>query len=49
VELKRGGLVEVLKDWTRQPVEAHAVFPAGRAAKPAARALADYLAQALNE
>jgi len=31
------------------PVELYAVFPAGHAAKPAARALADYLAEALGE
>jgi hypothetical protein len=29
------------------PVEAHALFPAGRAASPAARAFVDYLAPQL--
>jgi DNA-binding transcriptional LysR family regulator len=48
-EMASGALVEVLEDWTRPPVEAHAIFPAGRAAKPAARALADHLAQMLRE
>ena len=48
-ELASGALVQILADWPMAPVELHAVFPAGRAAKPAARALADYLAGALRE
>ena len=48
-ELVRGALVQVLADWQMDPMELHAVFPAGRAAKPAARAFADYLATALRE
>lgn len=48
-EMASGALVELLEDWMRPPIEAHAIFPAGRAAKPAARALADHLAQALRE
>jgi DNA-binding transcriptional LysR family regulator len=48
VELSGGRLVEVLADWKRPPVEAHALFPAGRAAKPAARAFADYLASSFS-
>jgi DNA-binding transcriptional LysR family regulator len=48
-ELASGALVRVLADWSMASVELHAVFPAGRAAKPAARALADYLAETLGE
>ena len=46
-ELERGALERVLEDWTMEPVEAHALFPAGRAANPAARAFVDYFATAL--
>ncbi|WP_158817582.1 LysR family transcriptional regulator [Methylocapsa sp. S129] len=42
-ELERGDLVRVMADWTMDSVDLFAVFPAG-AAKPAARAFADYLA-----
>ena len=38
-----------LADWQMDPIELHAVFAAGRAAKPSARAFADYLATALRE
>ena len=48
-ELESGALVQVLADWQMEPFELHAVFPAGRAAKPSARAFADYLATALRE
>lgn len=48
-ELKSGTLVQVLEDWPMESVEVNALFPAGRAAKPAARAFADYLASALAE
>ena len=48
-ELRNGALVQVLADWLMEPVEVHAIFPAGRAAKPAARALADHLVHALRE
>jgi DNA-binding transcriptional LysR family regulator len=41
--------VHVLPDWQLKPIELHAVFAAGRAAKPSARAFADYLANALSE
>ena len=37
-----------LADWSMAAVELHAVFPAGRAAKPAARALAEYLSSTLE-
>ena len=48
-ELASGALVQVLTDWQVEPIELHAVFAAGRAAKPSARAFADYLAGALSE
>jgi DNA-binding transcriptional LysR family regulator len=48
-ELASGTLVQVLADWQMEPFELHAVFAAGRAAKPSARAFADYLATALRE
>jgi len=48
-ELERGRLIRILSDWEMDLVELHAVFPAGRAAKPAARAFVDDLAQALRE
>ena len=47
-ELERGSLVRVMPDWAMDPVEAHALFPAGRAASPAARAFVDYLAPLLR-
>jgi DNA-binding transcriptional LysR family regulator len=43
-ELEGGSLARVLAGWRMAPMELHAVFPAGRAAKPAARALAEHLA-----
>jgi len=48
-ELASGALLQVLAGWQMDPIEFHAVFAAGRAAKPSARALADYLATALRE
>ena len=48
-ELASGALVQVLADWHLKPIELHALFAAGRAAKPSARAFADYLASALSE
>jgi DNA-binding transcriptional LysR family regulator len=36
-------LVRILPDWETGSVEVHAVFPAGRATKAAARALADHM------
>ena len=47
-ELERGVLERVMEDWTMDPVEVHAVFPAGRAASPAGRAFIDYLAPLLR-
>jgi DNA-binding transcriptional LysR family regulator len=42
-ELERGDLVRVLSDWTMEPIDLHAIFPAARGPKPSARAFADYL------
>ena len=47
-ELASGTLVEVLADWKMDSIEIHAVYPAGRAAKPSARAFVDYLRSALS-
>jgi DNA-binding transcriptional LysR family regulator len=46
-DLSAGALVHVLPDWEMETVELNAVFPAGRAAKPSARAFVDFLADAL--
>ncbi len=46
-ELETGQLVRVLPDWDLGSVDMHAIFPAGRAAKPSARALIAHLANAL--
>jgi DNA-binding transcriptional LysR family regulator len=48
-ELASSALVQVLADWQLKPIELHAVFAAGRAAKPSARAFVEYLASALSE
>lgn len=48
-ELLSGELVRVLPDWQLAPTLAHAVFPAGRAARVAARVFADFLAQVCAE
>jgi len=47
-EIAVGTLVRVLADWQMGTVEVNAIFPAGRATKPAARALTEYLASGLN-
>jgi DNA-binding transcriptional LysR family regulator len=48
-ELRSGALVRVLEDWEIEATDIYAVFPAGRATKPAARAFIDYLIQELSE
>lgn len=48
-ELASGALVQVLTDWTMEPLQLHAVFTAGRAAKPAARAFVDHIAATLHD
>lgn len=42
-ELEDGILVRLLPDWDMGSVDIHAVFAAGRAAKPSARAFAEFL------
>jgi DNA-binding transcriptional LysR family regulator len=42
-ELETGLLVQVLPDWEMGQTEVNAVLPAGRAAKPAARAFVEFL------
>lgn len=46
-ELESNALVQLLTDWKTELVELHAVFPAGRAAKPAARSFVEHLAESL--
>ena len=46
-EIADGRLVSILEDWQLEPVEIHAVFPTGRAARPAARALISFLVEEL--
>lgn len=48
-EVAQGTLVQILPDWSLGPMDVNAVFAAGRAAKPAARAFADYLARNLSD
>jgi len=48
-ELASGALVQVLAGWQMEPIELSAVFSPGRAAKPSARAFADYLAVELAQ
>ncbi len=48
-ELESGLLVQVLSDWDMGDIELHAVFPAGKAAKPAARAFVGFLVVELSE
>jgi len=43
-ELQRGELIALLPAFSLDPVDVHAVFPAGRTPSPKARSLADYLA-----
>ena len=47
-ELANRSLVRVLPDWQMGSLDVHAVFPAGRAAKAAARALAEHGADAFR-
>ncbi len=44
-ELTAGSLAQVLLDWELDRMDVHAVFAAGKSAKPAARAFADFLAR----
>lgn len=47
-EIADGRLVQVLEDWQLEPIEIHAVYPPGKASRPAARALIDYLVEELR-
>jgi DNA-binding transcriptional LysR family regulator len=47
-ELESGALVELLPEWDRGSIDVHAVFASGRAAKPSAKAFAEFLIGALN-
>lgn len=48
-EMAAGDLVGVLSDWELAPTAAHALFPAGRAAKLSARVFADFLAEVCKD
>ena len=48
-ELEAGTLVPVLAQWNRGEIDVHAVFAGGRAAKPAAKAFAEFLIEALDD
>lgn len=48
-ELADGSLVPVLADWQMDTVEINAVFPAGRAAKRAARVFVDHLVATMQQ
>lgn len=47
-ELASGALVRVLPEWTMESAQAHAVYPAGRAAKLAARLFVNYASEILG-
>jgi DNA-binding transcriptional LysR family regulator len=47
-ELERGEVRAVLSDHVLEPVEVHAVYPAGPHPGPKARAFSDYLAAKLG-
>ena len=47
-ELENQALVQLLADWKTESVELHAVFPAGRAAKAAARAFVEHMRNRLQ-
>jgi DNA-binding transcriptional LysR family regulator len=44
-ELECGALLRVLEDWDMGRIEVHALYPGGKAAKPAARAFGDFVAK----
>ena len=47
-ELERGELQPILRDYELEPVDVHAVYPAGPHPSPKVRALSDYLAMTLG-
>jgi DNA-binding transcriptional LysR family regulator len=48
-ELESGLLVRVLPEWEMAAADIHAILPAGRAAKPSARAFVDFIELELRE
>jgi DNA-binding transcriptional LysR family regulator len=48
-EITSGSLARVLPDWAMASANVNAVLPAGRAAKPSARAFTDFLVKALRD
>ena len=48
-EIRAGNLVPLLREYTVDPLDVHAVFPAGRRPSTKVRALVDYLAQKLRD
>lgn len=48
-ELETGRLVRVLSDWEMGTIDINVVLPAGRAAKPSARAFSDFMAAEFRE
>ncbi|MEB0043606.1 MULTISPECIES: LysR substrate-binding domain-containing protein [unclassified Pseudomonas] len=48
-EIHSGTLVQMLPEWNMGMIDVHAVFAAGRAAKPSARTFADFLIAELDE
>jgi DNA-binding transcriptional LysR family regulator len=47
-ELKSGALVQILKDWDMGAADVHAVYPAGRGVKTAARSFVDHFQKDLK-
>jgi DNA-binding transcriptional LysR family regulator len=48
-ELRTGQLVRVLEDWEMGQVDVNIILPAGKAAKPSARAFTDWLAKEFQD
>ena len=48
-ELRSGALIQVMPEWTLGSDEVHALFVAGSAVKPSARAFVDHLAHSLKQ
>lgn len=48
-DLETGALVRLLPDWSLGTLECYAVFPGGQAAKPSAKAFADFLQRDLRD
>lgn len=48
-EMATGALVRLLPQWDLPAVEIHAVYPAGRAAKPASRAFTDFVISEIGD